>query len=98
MKTLDPIYPITALQKKTAEVKEAARHDVIRITENGIGAFVFASEEVYEKQLREAASAAVEEALIAQEIERGRADIASGRFVVGAEAWDEIEKRAASHA
>ena len=97
MKTLDPIYPITALQKKTAEVKEAARHDVIRITENGIGAFVFASEEVYEKQLREAASAAAEEALISQAIERGRADIASGRFIVGVDAWDEIEKRAASH-
>ena len=98
MKTLDPIYPITALQKKTAEVKEAAGRDVVRITENGAGAYVFAAEEVFEKRVREAAAQAVEDALIANAIERGRADIAAGRFLTGDAAWDEIEKRAAVHA
>ncbi len=98
MKTLDPIYPITALQKKTAEVKEAARHDVIRITENGVGAYVFTSEEVYERRIREAAEQAVEEALLAHAIERGRADIEAGRFLVGNDAWDAIERCATAHA
>ena len=98
MKTLDPIYPITALQKKTAEVKEAAHRDVVRITENGAGAFVFASEEVYEKSIKEAVDRAVEEALLAGVIARGRADMAAGRFKVGESAWNEIESRAASHA
>ncbi len=98
MKTLNPIYPVTALQKKTAEVKEAARHDIVRITENGVGAFIFASEEMFEKRIREAVEQAVEDALIAGVIERGRADIAEGRYIVGDAAWEEIEKRATSHA
>lgn len=98
MKTLDPIYPVTALQKKTAEVKEAARHDIVRITENGVGAFIFASEEMFEKRIREAVEQAVEDALIAGVIERGRVDIAEGRYIVGDAAWEEIEKRVASHA
>ena len=98
MKALEPIYPITALQKNTAEVKEAARRDVIRITENGVGAYVFASEEVFERSVREAADRAVEEALLSGAIERGRADIAAGKFLVGDAAWDEVERRAASRA
>lgn len=97
MRTLDPIYPVTALQKKTAEVKEAARHDIVRITENGVGAYIFASEEMFEKRIKEAVEQAVEDALIAGVIERGRADIAAGRFMVNDAAWEEIEKRAASH-
>ena len=98
MKTLEPIYPITALQKKTAEVKEAARRNVIRITENGVGAYVFASEEVFERSMREAAERAVEEALLSGVIERGRADIAAGKYLVGDTAWDEVERRAAARA
>ena len=98
MKTLDPIYPISAFQKKQAEVKEAARHDVVRITENGAGAYIFTSEEVFERALREAAEQAAEDALIAHAIERGRADIEAGRYYVGAEAWEEIERRANAHA
>jgi len=98
MKTLDPIYPITALQKKVAEVKEAAQRDIVRITENGAGAYVFASEEVYEKRVAEAVARAVEDALLAHAIERGRADIESGRYLVGAAAWDEIEEQAIAHA
>ena len=98
MRTLDPIYPITALQKKTADVKEAAQRDVVRITENGAGAYVFASEEVFEARIREEVEQAVEEAILAYAIERGRADIAAGRFRVGDDAWDEVERRAGAHA
>ena len=98
MKTLDPIYPITALQKRTAEVKDAARRNVVRITENGAGAFVFTSEEMFEKHVREEVDQAVEEALLALSIERGRADIAAGRFATGDAAWDKIEKRAVANA
>ena len=35
---MEPIYPITALQKKPAEVKAAAAEGIVRITENGMGA------------------------------------------------------------
>lgn len=99
MKTLDPIFPITALQKKQAEVKEAARHDIVRITENGAGAYVFATEEVYERKMREAIDQAVEDALIADAIEKGRADIAAGRYYEGTEAFlAAVEERRAQNA
>ena len=98
MKALNPIYPITALQKKTAEVKDAAKRDVVRITENGMGAYIFASEEIFERRMREAAEQAVEEALLAGAIERGRADIAAGKYLTGDAAWAEIEKRATANA
>ena len=96
---MEPIYPITALQKKPAEVKAAAAEGIVRITENGMGAYVFASEEAYERKLREVAAQAMEDALIVDAIERGRADMAAGRYITGTEAaWAEIERRAAEYA
>lgn len=96
--SMQPIYPISALQKKQAEVKRAAQNDVVRITENGAGAYVFCSEEVFENEIRKAVSQAVFEARVVDVIERGRADIAAGRYVAGSdEAWAEIERRAAQH-
>jgi len=46
-----------------------------------------------EKRIREAVEQADEDVLIAGVIERGRADIVEGRYIVGDAAWDEIEKR-----
>ena len=68
---MEPIYPVTALQKKQGEVKEAARKGIVRITENGAGAFVFCSEEVYEQKMKEVADQAAYEALVAAALERG---------------------------
>ena len=48
---------------------------------------------MFEKRTREAVEQTVEDALIARVIERGRDDIAEGRYNVGNAAWDEIEKR-----
>ena len=83
---MEPIYPVTALQKKQGEVKEAARKGIVRITENGAGAFVFCSEEVYEQRMKEIAEQAAYEALMAAALERGFADIEGGRYYDGAEA------------
>lgn len=92
---MEPIFPVTALQKKQGEVKEAARKGIVRITENGAGAFVFCSEEVYEQRMREVAQEAASEARMASIVERGFADIAAGRVYHGTEAaFAEIEKRA----
>ena len=92
---MEPIYPITALQKKTAEVKSAADRGVVRITENGAGAYVFCSEAVFAKTIEDAINAAIEEVMIANAIERGRADLTAGRYIDGSDAaWAEIERRA----
>lgn len=92
---LEPIFPISALQKRQREVKEAARAGVVRITENGAGAYVFCTEETFQRKLDEAAENAAYEARVAMAVERGRADIAAGRYVTGVEAaLEEIERRA----
>ncbi|WP_139653315.1 hypothetical protein [Raoultibacter phocaeensis] len=77
--TLDEIYPISALIKKQKEVKEAAQRGVVRITEQGAGAYVFSSEEQYEKAIRRAQEEAVYEARLRDTIIAGRADMNAGR-------------------
>lgn len=84
--TIDPIYPISALQKKQAAVKQAAQDHVVRITENGMGAYVFCSESVFEQALAEAAEQAAYEERMATGIERGRLDYANGNVIHGVEA------------
>lgn len=93
---MTPIYSSAALKTRQREIKDVARSQVVHITENGNAAFVLMSEEVYEKNLREAAERASYEARVASVVERGRADIEAGRFVEGtAAALAEIERRAA---
>lgn len=41
-----------SLRDRQREVKEAAHEGVVRITENANGAFVFCSEEVFERRMR----------------------------------------------
>lgn len=83
---MDAIYSATALRDHPQEVKQAARERLVRITENGNGAYVFCSEEVFQREIDDA----VERTLYAQRVSdamgRGRADIAAGRYVEGIEA------------
>ena len=92
--TMSPIFPISALQKRQRDVKEAAKNDVVRITENGVGAYVFCTEETFRRVVEEAAENAAYEARMEAAILRGRADIAAGRCVEGTDAVrSEIERR-----
>lgn len=85
--TLDPIYPISALQKKQREVKEAASKGIVRITEQGVGAYIFSSEEQFEKAIKRAQEQAVYEARLADSITAGRADVEAGRLHTDHEAF-----------
>lgn len=82
---MEPIFPITALSKDQAAVKEAARDNIVRITEHGAAAWVFTSEEAFEQRIQEAVDDAVYEAQLAWIIERGRRDMAEGRYITGTE-------------
>ncbi len=91
---MDPIFPVSALQKKQSVVKQAAKNHLVRITENGIGAYVFCSEEMFEQALANVAEQAAYEERIAMGIERGRTDYAEGRVVRGVEtARAELKQR-----
>lgn len=80
------IYSSSALKTRQREVKDAAMHDVVHITENGNGAFVFCSEDVFDEQLRQAAENAAYEERMAAAIRVGRSDIADGRAYKGTNA------------
>ena len=51
---MDAIYSATALRDHPREVKRAAQERLVRITENGKGAYVFCSEEVFQQQIDDA--------------------------------------------
>ena len=78
---MEPIYSMTALQRSPSEVKEAARNDVVRITEQGRGAYIFASEEAFEKRIAKERADAAYEARLLESVGRGIEDIRAGRFV-----------------
>lgn len=81
---MEAIFPISALQKEQKEVKEAAKKDIVRITEQGRAAFVFASEEALERRIQEERRQAVYEAKLGEIVVAGRADAEAGRFRVDA--------------
>lgn len=88
------IYPASALVKIQPEVKAVARERMVRITEHGRGAFVFASEDVFQREIDEAVAEALEAIEMRRVIERGREDFAAGRYVTGIDAaLEEIERR-----
>lgn len=91
---MEAIFPISALQRSQSEVKAAANNDVVRITENGRGAYVFCSEKVFEEKMQQAAEKALYEAQLRSVVERGEDDIAHGRVYSFDDAWKEIERRA----
>lgn len=80
------IYSSSALKTRQREVKDAAKKDVVHITENGNAAYILCSEEVFERLLCEAAEKAAYEERVRSAIRLGEADIAAGRVVEGTEA------------
>lgn len=93
------IYSSSALKTRQREIKDIAKTEVVHITENGNGAFVFMGEDVYEQQLREVAEEAAYEERLRAAIERGRRDIEEGRYIEGTDNFfAELEKRVAARA
>ncbi|MBR3225697.1 MAG: hypothetical protein IKF78_10310 [Atopobiaceae bacterium] len=95
---MEAIYSSVALRDRQREVKDAARKDVVRITENGNGAFVFCSEEVFERRLQRAADEALYAERMAQAVRDGRADVKAGRTLSLEEGFAAIESRRARRA
>ena len=74
------IYSSTALATRQREVKDAARAGIVHITENGNGAFVFCSEEVFAAEMERTREAARYEAELGYVLRRATGDVASGRY------------------
>ena len=89
---MEPVYSMTTLQRNPSQVKSAAHDDVARITEQGMGAFVFCGEEVFEERIAREREDAAYEARLLESVGRGVADIQAGRHVTS---FDEAFERAA---
>lgn len=76
---MPPIYPSTALKNHQREIKKLADVQLVYITENGHGKYVFASEEVLEKTVREAVEEALYQERMARALEESRRDFSEGR-------------------
>lgn len=96
---MEPIFSMTALQRNPSQVKEAARESVVRITEQGAGAYVFCSEEEFERRIAAEREDAAFEARLVEAVGRGVADIDAGRYVTSVDAAfaraDELRRRRA---
>lgn len=74
------IYPSTALKSQQREIKSLADHEIVYITENGRGKYVFTSEDVLRQKIEDTVESALYEQRMAQALRESRADFDEGRF------------------
>lgn len=77
---MDAIYSMTVLQRTPSKVKEAAKNNLVCIIEQGRGAYVFCSDEVFEERIEREREDAAYEARVLDSVRRGLSDIEEGRF------------------
>jgi len=93
------IYPSTALKNRQREIKGLADTQVVYITENGHGKYVFTSERVLERTIQDAVDEALYEERLRQALSESRDDFANGRFYSSREDLAAaVERERASHA
>lgn len=96
---MEPNYSMTTLKCNPSQVKSATRDNVVRITEQGMGAYVFCSEEVFEERIAKEREDAAYEARLIESVGRGVADIQAGRHVTSLdEAFECAAELRKSHA
>lgn len=94
------IYPSTALKNQQREIKAIADNEIVHITENGWGKYVFMSEDVLKRTVEQAVEDALYEKRLAGALAESRKDFEEGRFY---SSRDEMlaavaERRGALHA
>ena len=77
---MTPIYPSTALKNKQREIKAIADVEIVYITENGHGKYIFAFEEVIEREKQRAVEEALYEFRMAEALRQSREDFAAGNY------------------
>jgi len=96
---MTPIFPSTALKNRQLEIKALADTQIVHITENGHGKYVFTSQEVLDRIVSEAVEEALYEARMMQALRQSRSDIASGRvYSSRSELMEAVAKKRAAHA
>lgn len=93
------IYPSTALKNQQREIKAIADTEIVYITENGRGKYIFASEEVFESRISAAVEEALYEARLRAALAESREDFSQGRsYGTREELMAAVAERRATHA
>ena len=79
------IYPSTALKNQQREIKSLADNEVVYITENGRGKYLFMSQDVHDKEIQDAVEAALYEQRMAMALQESRSDYEAGRYYTSRE-------------
>lgn len=87
---MEAIYPISALQKDAASVRRDAEVGIVRLTVDGRGKYVFATEEVLEDYVQRKIDEASYERRVAEALERAAADEREGRELPADESWAKV--------
>lgn len=96
---MPPIYPSTALKNQQREIKAHADEEIVYITENGKGKYIFVSEEVMTRLIRQEVENALYEQRMQAALESAREDFEQGRFYTSREAMmDAVAKKRAENA
>ena len=74
------IFPSTALKTQQREVKSIADNEIVHITENGWGKYVFMSEEVFKRTVDQAVEDALYESRLANALRESRKDYEEGSY------------------
>lgn len=74
------IYPSTALKNQQREIKAMANDQIVHITENGWGKYVFMSEGVFKQTVDRAVENALYEKRLADALAASRKDFEEGKF------------------
>ena len=94
---IPPVYPSTTLKTDFKAIKDATRDVYAIITDGTRGNFLFGAESCIENEFAEIAWDEANAERIIEGVERGRAGIARGEYIEGADAaiaWAERERLA----
>ena len=74
------IYPSTALKNEQRAIKAIANKEIVYITENGRGKYLFMSQEVHDQEIADAVEEALYEARMAEALRASRTDYEAGNY------------------
>lgn len=97
---MSAIYPSTALKNQQREIKAKADKEIVHITENGWGKYVFMSEDILQQTIEQAVEDALYEKRLADALSASREDFKEGRYYSSREDLMAAvaKKREAAHA
>ena len=82
---MTPIFPSTALKNQQRKIKKLADTQLVYITENGRGKYVFTSQEVLDQTIADAVEDALYEQRLSDALAESRDDFENGRYYTSRE-------------